>query len=547
MATTSDIVELTALRGLSPRQARLLTLDAIAQGTIYAEAGLLPWELDTDEHGQYVAARQRAPGVQAGLAGASVQKLLDKLVGARVFPSIVLSDGTDATYPPDVEAVDDALWQEGIDLSSALYNPAHDLVVKGSGALGFTHSGPGVWEAAPLRTEWCDVVFVSQVTGSRARSYAAQIAKFAPEQVGFDDSGPLLVAPTVARSLDVAFLRYQYRWEEEVPRGGRTATETVIHWLRRDYLPNAILEYLPVEVHSDTEVPQEFFPIPTEPHNWGVVPVVWITPRGTDPGVMDGPSLLTEPVKKVCQAADYEESFAHNAFKVNAAPEKDEIDVRDRAEGEAVMGGDSNAYLKPADAGAINRYQSIGEHPAVQLLETSGVALTKGLERAQHFAQLVAKLTGIVDYDQSQASGTISGTALKRMADPLLSRVDGYRGRLGPALQLFVQKLATAMRAEGEISSAVSCEAEWPDVIELTAEDISALATAYGMLRQHSLISPETAIVAIGNALGLADPEGEVGKVQAYEQEAMRRAMETMQATGGVDPDPTADDTDAQS
>ena len=72
-------------------------------------------------------------------------------------------------------------------------------------------------------------------------------------------------------------------------------------------------------------------------------------------GEMDGTSILTTPVRKLCQAADYTEAFAHDAYKVNAAPNKQEIDVTHTSQSGNVQAGTDilAALLRPADAGAV--------------------------------------------------------------------------------------------------------------------------------------------------------------------------------------------------
>ena len=530
---STALIELTALRGLSPRQSHRLTLEALIEGTLYDEALDYDWSDDHTSDNRYRLAIERRPLVQSGLAAEKFFGLHDSLVGERVFPSVEAPDASE----DDQQALEDALREVGI--RDALGRGALGLLY-GSGCVGFHRVDAidinGQWvrrfEDAALEATWCEPVFVSQVGSDRARAIAETIAEFAPQLVTADDEGWLLMEPLGSDSLDLAFLRSEWKVETEVRRGGGVATQTVITWYRRDYLPTAIVDYRPLVVRSEDTRPTQFEPLPVEPHGWGVVPAVWMLPPRTAPGAIDGPSFLTPQVRSLAQAADYGESFTQDAANYSCSPQMVMRDVKDEgASDAAVINANVTSMQLPATPRAVLRVKSTGASTgSVSLLETDGAAVKVGHERLDHLAKRMERLTGVIAHDQAAAAGTLSGTAMKRMLEPKLARVDSYRVPLGRGLMLLALKMARVLRLEG-LASIESVDVGWPDVVELTADDLMAMANAFGAMVAQGIFPREAAIREIAKRLGRDDADELAAAVMDEEDERIQRAMDMASRT----------------
>lgn len=566
--------ELNALRGWSPRARWLMGLEDTYRGNLYASlryvyersdgsyAGLADWSPSRTSSGCYIPASQRQPGIQAGALSDKVDRLVQLLVGEERGVVVKLTNNADQTSTDnaDLEELRRVL-DEDVQLWHLLQLPVLDLVVKGSGCFGFARPDPdGPFLGVYLGTEWCDVVFASQVKNAKARKLAEGLAMIPEMQqhLAQDDDGWHLVAPEGAKPLDLAFLRYQYRWDEEVPiQENGTATKTVINWIRRDYLPNVIAEYKPQHLEEDQSPPLEFTFIPeaSKPHNWGVLPLVWVVPPGTIPGEMDGESLLTRPVRDMAAAMDYALSHIGDSHAFNASGLLTIINamVRGRPADQQNQGTPGSADI-PTDAGGV--LHLMGDGADAKLLETSGQAITTGLELLKELDRMIQARTGMVEPPAEQAGGVMSGVALERMMERLIGKVNAYRRPVGHAVRTFIRKLITVveavslLRGMGEGARAMI---EWPKLVEQTAEDVQAWATAFGSALAQGLLPKAEAVRQFAQKIAYdGDPEELVKAVEQEAEEAVAAAMRIAQQgpAGDTPPedeeDPTPPDEDPE-
>lgn len=528
---SNGLVELIALHGFTPRQDRLLTLEAAALGTLYQKAEMPLWTEDETSTCEYRPASERQPSIQYGFAVEVVDRLHDHLVGERVFPTLKITGKGEAVVTKALEA---------FGLRDAMQWPAFDLLL-GSGVLAFhLPEETKQIEDAGLRSVWSEPVFVAQVDSERSQAFAEAIAEAAGdeaarllERVSIDDEIRwILPAPKDADSQDLAFLRYEWRYEEEVRRDGGLASDTVVYWQRVDYLPDAIIHYRP---RRATDSNHGFEIERIDYTGWGLVPAVWIRPRRTPHGEADGPSILTPPVRSLNEAGDYAASVGQDAYMYNAQPQLLELDVKRDGDDDALIDPAEVERVNVASSGRVLSYTSTAagdRSGSVSLLEQTGDSVTTNQEKLQQLYTRVQQLTGIVSYDQAQASGTLSGEALKRMLQPLLSRVDTYRAPLETALVLFIAKVASVLK------TSVNVEVEWPDVVEPTAADHQAFAQAIGSMVGAGVLSQETAVGMVAAYLGLDDAAQEIERVKAEAAEKLaeqQKMMAAKAALGGND------------
>ena len=546
--------ECNALRGWNPRAQWLLGLEDSYRGCLYAAlrsvyersdgsyAGLADWSPARTSSGCYIPAAQRQPGVQAGLLADKVDRLVQLLAGAERGVVLRLANDAEETSADNADLAElDRILREDIQLWHLSQLPALDLVVKGSACFGFSLPRPdGPFNGLYLGTEWCDVVYASQTMGAKARKYASGLAQLPgmEQHLGQDDDGWYLMPPPDARPLDLAFVRYQYRWDEEVNiNDNGTATQTVVNWLRRDYLPNVIAEYQPVSLLEEEMPPVEFVhqPEASEPHNWGVIPLVWMVPMGTVPGEMDGPSLLTRPVRDMATQADYALSFMGDSHAFNSSGLLTIINaqVRGRRADMQATGAPSiyDADI-PTDAGGLLELD--GEDGAqAMLLETSGRAMDTGLQLLKELDRMIQQRTGVVEPPPEEAGGALSGTAMERLMQRLIGKANEYRGPFGHAIKEFVAKLLHVAQRMGRLSQAgegAKAMVEWPKIVEQTADDVLAWANAFGTANEKGLLPQDEAVRQFAQKIGYdGDSEVLVEAVRAEADQAVMRAMEMVQ------------------
>lgn len=515
VGNADDFMRLSPLRGLSARQSLLLSLRAHVEHSQYADRE--PWSPAVRNVGgslRLIPAVEREPAVQVGLAAQTVQGLVDRLCGEGSEPEIHLEDVTTGEREgANVDAVAEALGEDAMDLAGSMLVPLTDLVVCGSLNLGFHWPDESPWpELVHLAPEWCEPVYVSQVKGDRARAIAADLAERAGVSVPVDERGPYLPAPAGARGRDLAFLRYEWPTDEADGRDGQTPTGQRKIWRRRDYMPDAIVEYEPIEVRATTARRPEFDPLPVDPHMWGVVPFVWVAAPGAVEGDVDGPSILTPPLLSIAEAVDYTRTREHDAVAINCAPL---LHLRDLERAGARQSYGAAGLVTPeiqTDAGAVLETTSTGTggaSGAAELLEMSGDAPRAARELAAGLLEDAAALSGIQRHNPADAGVSQSGVSRRLMMQPTIKRVGAYRGVVSKALRGFVRALSRALEARGVTSGPVVASVEWPEQVALTATDLLAAAQALTTACVGPVISGESATRLFAQ---LAEIEGGSGE-----------------------------------
>lgn len=500
--------ELNALRGLSPRQQRLLSLEALVEGTGYDE--LLDWDT-RGSNGEPVPCCRRKPSVQIGVVSEKVTKLTRRLSGAGCFPSV---DGVDEIKQAITE----------LRLDRAMHTPTRDLIVKGSMAIGFARIGnaaTGRFEPLFLDPVWCEPIFVSQAGSSRARQVAEELAALG---VPLTTPGPgdALFAPEDADSHDLCFLRHEWRYDEEVAAVASGAPrETRSTRRRRDYLPNVIVEYEPVEITEATNLAPEWKPAgKPRPHNWGVVPIVWARAPMARAGFTEGPSFISPEVESLARAADYTKSLANDSVKSIAWPKLALIDLKDRVQELNREFGVATPAPSSSSAEVLELRSSGGQFQGkAQILEPTGDGPKLASDHIAKLQHHVDRLTGLVDFDQGKAAGTLSGVALERMMEPLVSTVSEYRVPIGDAITLLLRKVALVQR------KVVEPVLRWPRVITVTPTDLLAAAQALSAATGgQAVVSRDTAARIFAQLAEISDVDAEVAALDADAESALAQA-----------------------
>jgi hypothetical protein len=514
--------DLSALRGLDERQRALLDLRAIYEGSRYELVTVkgepvpaLPWDVDTTAGGGRIPASRRKPMVQIGSEVNIVDRIVDLAVGEGRLPAFEVEGD------PDGRLREVMLGDDDLELAYHAPDQLTDLCVVGSVPIGFSYpvdpDGFSRWESVRLESEWCEAVFAGERETGRARQLAAELEGVEGAGVESDDAGALFRMPSGIRSDDLVFLRYQWPVAEE-----RSATEAgvgkrdVIVWHRRDYTVDAIVEYEPVVIQEGVELLPSFKPLPVEPHEWCIVPLVWLKSRGGRRGAREGASVYTPGVQTLTAAADRSASFWSQASHVSGSPTLLERDVGDDVRDARMLADDPNASDDIAvGPKSVLRYMSQGPSPDVSFLEISGEGPAALDKNAQGLTSLAYETAGVVRHDPERIKGVLSGVAMERMEGPTVARAQGYRAILGRGWRLLGGKLAVAMQAEGEPvdSEAFEISLRWPRVFKVTAADIQAWASALAIAIQAGEISRETAIGIMASLLETEDAEEEARRI----------------------------------
>jgi hypothetical protein len=518
--------------GLTERQRRLLDLEAVYRGTQYDL--LRPWDPPVQRIAgvdRFVPCCERKPSVRVGLITDKADKLLDRLVGDGRMPAF-------AGLSRDVER---ALLDE-LDIEDASYLPSLDLVIKGSGALGFARPKGGRFEPLYLDTTWCEPLFVCHAGESRAAEIAAEMKALGVPLMPVA-KGDHLAVPKGAESQDLCFLRYEYPYDrEEVVAGEAYATKTRTFRRRRDYLPNVIVVYRDVEISDGMQAAAKWeLAESPKPHNWGVVPIEWARSRGARPGETEGPSAITPELESIGRSADYAESMKHDAVKLLAWPQLIELDVDEVGTQAAAEYGMQTT--QSSQSSQVLRYRShMQKQGEVKALEIQGT----GIESAQkHIGDLrghADRISGVLEHDQTKAAGVLSGVAMERMLEPTIARVKAYRKPLTGMFKGLARKIAIVLGAEQQEPTVT-----WPRVVAMTPADLVQAAQALTVAAGgQPVLSQKTAVMLFANLAEIDDAEKELGEVQSDAEAAMKRARDALaEADAGAVDDTELDDEDA--
>lgn len=527
-SASANFIALNKLRGFTPRQQRLLELEAVYRSTQYH--GMPPWEQDVirDERTglRELCGHEREPRLKAGLIEEKVERLLDMLVGEGRFPDLDLEDS--ATL---LEALD------ALRLAKHIRGPARDLIVKGAGALAVGLLEGDQLEVQHLRPEWCEPIFVAKAGLPRAGEIATELAELGVTLPAPRSDRELLWTPDRARSHDLAWLRYEYVYHDEA--AANDGAKGRVSWRRRvDYGPTVTVLYEDVRVYETTERVPEWRVAEVLAHGWGVVPVAWARTADAEDGEPEGPSLITEALRSIAEAADRALTRKDESVATVANPKGYTIDLEDLVANLNAERGLPSGWR--ASSTEVLAFQSAGEKQGkIGLLEPTG----KGPEAAKvHFADLVAeaaRVSRVLAHDPQQALGVQSGAALERMMEPTVQRVGTYRIAVEELLEAVV---VIAARVLGAAPPKVWVQ--WPPVIRPTLADLQALSQALSLAMSSQLVSHDTAVRLFATMAGVEDPDAEVEAVlkEAKDAEAALQSARAALALGGGDEEDEGED-----
>lgn len=547
-----DFKELSAFRGLDPRQRHLLGLEAMYRGPRYAtvtvkgnEIPAKDWDDDVDPRtGQWIPAAHRAPMVELGVPAAIVDRLADLAVGRGRFPLIQI-EGPGGDLVLDALTSDDAL-----DLQHEADGHCVALGVSGATCFGFHRplgpDGAPRWDPVLLPPAWCETVTVAQRDTARGVQLAEEMAH-AGAPVEDTEEGLRLELPEAARSKDLLMLRHQWPTTEEVAEtSGGKATKTAMVWRRRDYLVNAVVDYEPVMVSSSQTQAPRFESRPVEPHGFGVVPQVWVPARGADDGDTEGRSLIDGPVDKLTAAGDRTASFWTGATHVTGSPTTVLMDAKDEgSESDMLADAGIKSEVLPAGPKAVLQMRSrgAGKTGSVFLLEPTGGgldAMDKNVSALVQYAYESARLTRP---DPEKLSGALSGVALERLHTTDIGLVAGYQVRLEKGWRSLAVKLARAMAASGIGGiqpDALEITFTWPRIFPYTATDVREWSEALAIGIAGGFVRQETAIARLAALLEVEDPEAEAAAILERDLAALRE-MRDRGAAAEAEPEAEAE------
>lgn len=495
-----------ALRGYTPRQRRLLLLEAIYEGTQYEH--LKPWKPEVDKDGKSVPRCERAPSVRLGLAKSKVDRVHDLLVGQGRFPTLAgASEGLAK------------LVLETLNAEESVALPVFDLLVKGSGAIA-VHKHGGRFVPVYLDTTFSEPIFASQAGTERARLVAEEMEQL-EVSLPAPAAGEYLFVPEGSDPDEVIFVRHQFPFDDEVAGVHHAGDIQGVRWMRRrDYFPTVTLEYEDIRLGRDTvRVGAWKLDERPRPHNWGVVPVAWARSPRARPDVPDGPSFLTPHLISLDEAADYAASRKDDSVDAIAWPQEYGIDVQD-----ADFAALDEAGRKDHNVGsslAIRSFESTGQHQGqVGVFEISGSGPKSAEEHISDLSRHAERVSGVLGHDPERVKGALSGTAMERMEAPTVSTVNAWRRSVASLIYRLAYKAA---KISGEAEPA-GLTVAWGDIFAATAEDITAWAGALTSASGGPVMSRETAVMRFAAVAGIEDPESEVKRMESDLEDALARA-----------------------
>lgn len=494
------------LRGFTPRQRRLLYLEAVYEGTQYFD--LFPWspeEQVIDGQRRTLSRCERAPGVRLGLASSRVDRLHDLLVGAGRFPTLSSAS----------EKLTKALLVE-LNAETSLGLPVNDIIVKGSGALAIHRAGSGRFVPVYVDTTFAEPIFASQAGTERARVVAEEF-----EALGIKlpapAKGDFLFVPEGTDLDDVIFVRVQYPYDDELAGIHHAIEHEPVRWVRRrDYLPTMLIEYEDQRVGQDTMFSGPWVVETQTRHEWGVVPVAWARSPRARPDVPDGPSFLSQALISLDEAADYTASRLNDSVDAIAWPQEYGIDVQDVDNAAFVEAGIKDVGSNSSTV--VRRFISTGSQQGkVDVLEISGAGPEASQKHLDGLAKHASRVTGVLDHDPERVKGAMSGTALERMEAPTVGTVNAWRRSVGAMIYSLAYKLAAIL---GE-SMPDGATVEWGAIFTPTAEDVSAWAQALRLASDGPVVSQKTAVEKFAQVLGISDPEDELERLEEQLEDVM--------------------------
>ena len=512
-----------AFQGMNPRQRGLLDLEACYFDTQHAHKR--PWypriqpDPDTGKW-RVMLRRERDPGVKLGYIRDKIDKVLARLYSEGKHPTI--DDIDDATKGELTDS----------DFAKSCYQPGFDLLVKGSGCLSFVLLTDGRPEWAHLDPVWCEPVFVSRAASQRAKQIADEIrvavmVDGTPANIdpGTPEDGAFLPVPEGAKAHDLCFLRFEMPFHDQLIANEFGEGQRGITWRRRrDYFLNFTVVYQDQQVTSTATSVGGWRVQEVIEHGFGFVPAEWTRSKGARDGELEGPSFISEPVRSMSEAADYMFSQRDDSVAAISWPKLVTVNLKDRLS--AAFGGQGRAAHIPAGSEDALEYQNTGAGAGTAfLLEPVGTGISQSKVHIDDLKMQVDRVSGVPEHDPQLFAGTMSGTALRQVKEPLVAVVTDYRESLSSLTVGLVRKYMLAKKRANP-----KPKLKWPPVIAVTPDEIMSWATALGSARTSGLISQETAVAMFAKILEVPDLDAkdELVRIQADEDKALEAAVKTL-------------------
>lgn len=353
----------------------------------------------------------------------------------------------------------------------------------------------------------------------------------------FGEADPALAAELGVAPTELLSLRVQYAYAEWEPRSETSTTgDRVWYVFRRDFTPTDVIDYEPYRLgpgSAGLTVIPEMAERQRVAHGLGRVPAVWARSRIVAHD-SEGPGLV-EGLEGLVDALDYGWTQLDDSVSYNLDP----IPV---LKGVSQSDADALTTLKRGRGHTLNlgagRGAQSGAQPDASYLEIAGASHESA--RA-HLAALRAALLDacrVVVLGDDERGRALSGVAMERLYRPMLALVDGYRERLGDAIETLYELLLQAgalpgvgasLRLRGAPGGLPTYEPStvsltWPPVFEPTAEDVDAWARALSTAVGGGILSKDAALERMAALLRITDVQRERERLQADEEAAMDAA-----------------------
>lgn len=297
-----------------------------------------------------------------------------------------------------------------------------------------------------------------------------------------------------------------------------------LYWFRREYTPDAEVNFYPVRVARDGR-PPEFVEDPdrTVRHGLGVLAAVWIRNLPSD-DPLDGEATY-EPVVDLFDPINVMASLAYRSIKKLSDPTLVLEDIKEDDDIDAVLSVGSSAGATISIPGKA------------KLLEMTGSGQAAAKEWVSEFRQGVATISRVTNPDPEKLAGAAqSGYALEVLHAPLIELVEELRETYGPALVQFVRlmlALVAVYKLRGgknggpgalflpreEPTAAINPKAtltvSWGRFFAPSLPDIKALIETLAAAVAMGAMSMHTAIAKVCEAFGVTDIEGERARIKA--------------------------------
>jgi hypothetical protein len=287
---------------------------------------------------------------------------------------------------------------------------------------------------------------------------------------------------------------------------------------RRFWDVDKTIDYQPAdlgdEVPEDLDVEALSWSVENEAvHSLGFVPVVWIQNlRVAD--ALDGAPLISEAEQGLEDEYNYTLSQLGIGIRYNQEPQLVFLNV-------ANMPDPNNtdqtipAIRRGSQDSLVIESEGVPNTPPadVRLLEMTGAGQAAAVEYLTMLRQMFSQVTRVIEHDPERAVGALSGVAIERLMQPMVSLVGALRQTYGAGLARWFELM---LRVQG-IEFAGNVNVHWPEVIQPTAQDLQTIITPLIQLWTNDLIDIETLITILSPFYAVEDVRKYVEKLGAQQ------------------------------